>query len=44
MCITWMWMRGVVSAGDRTAGEFEVDENWVRYAVVEPHIAQITIS
>lgn len=25
-------------------GEFEVDENWVRYEVVEPHIAQITIN
>ena len=25
-------------------GEFEVDEDWVRYEVVEPHIAQITIN
>ncbi|BBX41929.1 enoyl-CoA hydratase/isomerase family protein [Mycobacterium simiae] len=25
-------------------GQFEVDENWVRYEVVEPHIAQITIN
>ncbi|CAA0078945.1 putative enoyl-CoA hydratase echA12 [Mycolicibacterium vanbaalenii] len=24
-------------------GEFEVDDDWVRYEVVEPHIAQITI-
>ncbi|OBG58183.1 enoyl-CoA hydratase/isomerase family protein [Mycobacterium sp. E3339] len=30
---------------DATAqGEFEVDEDWVRYEVVEPHIAQITIN
>lgn len=25
-------------------GKFEVDEDWVRYEVVEPHIAQITIN
>jgi len=25
-------------------GEFEVDDDWVRYEVVEPHIAQITIN
>ncbi|OCB21658.1 enoyl-CoA hydratase [Mycobacterium malmoense] len=25
-------------------GEFEIDEDWVRYEVVEPHIAQITIN
>ena len=25
-------------------GEFEVDEDWVRYEVVEPHIAQIMIN
>ncbi|OBI96285.1 enoyl-CoA hydratase [Mycobacterium alsense] len=25
-------------------GEFEVDRDWVRYEVVEPHIAQITIN
>ncbi len=25
-------------------GEFQVDEDWVRYEVVEPHIAQITIN
>jgi enoyl-CoA hydratase/carnithine racemase len=25
-------------------GEFEVDEDWIRYEVVEPHIAQITIN
>ncbi|OJZ76014.1 enoyl-CoA hydratase [Mycobacterium paraffinicum] len=25
-------------------GQFEVDEDWVRYEVVEPHIAQITIN
>lgn len=25
-------------------GEFEVDEDWVRFEVVEPHIAQITIN
>ncbi|OBH91846.1 enoyl-CoA hydratase/isomerase family protein [Mycobacterium scrofulaceum] len=27
-----------------TGGQFEVDEDWVRYEVVEPHIAQITIN
>jgi enoyl-CoA hydratase/carnithine racemase len=25
-------------------GKFEVDEDWVRYEVVEPHIAQITLN
>jgi enoyl-CoA hydratase len=25
-------------------GEFEVDEDWVRYEVVEPHVAHITIN
>ncbi|EHI13389.1 enoyl-CoA hydratase/isomerase family protein [Mycolicibacterium thermoresistibile] len=33
-----------MSADDRATGEFEVDESWVRYEVVEPHIAQITIN
>lgn len=34
----------MVSADDGTAGDIEVDENWVRYDVIERHIAQITIS
>ncbi|MDX1882216.1 enoyl-CoA hydratase/isomerase family protein [Mycolicibacterium sp. 120270] len=30
---------------EQAAGtSFEVDEDWVRYAVIEPHIAQITIN
>lgn len=33
-----------MSADDGSAGDFEVDENWVRYELVEPHIAQIAIS
>lgn len=34
----------MVSADDGTAGDIEVDENWVRYDVIERYIAQITIS
>lgn len=30
--------------GDVATGEFEADEDWVRYEVVEPHIARITIN
>jgi enoyl-CoA hydratase/carnithine racemase len=29
---------------DAGAADFEVDEDWVRYEVIEPHIAQITIN
>ncbi len=37
--------RGDVGADEQAAGtSFEVDEDWVRYAVIEPHIAQITIN
>lgn len=33
-----------MGTGEQAADEFEVDEDWVRYDVVEPHIAQITIN
>ena len=37
--------RGDVGTDEQAAGtSFEVDEDWVRYAVIEPHIAQITIN
>lgn len=37
--------RGDVGTDEQAAGaSFEVDEDWVRYEVIEPHIAQITIN
>src|SRR5689334_10094234 len=35
---------GDMSADAPAEGEYEVDDDWVRYEVVEPHIAQITIN
>src|SRR6516164_6850218 len=35
---------GDMSTDAPAEGEFEVDEDWVRYEVVEPHIAHITIN